>query len=855
MTDIIDGLKTRLAHRLQLNDDIRNLKLDIESLGYSVDQSFVEGLHDVLNEKNQKDRIKSGYLVLSEYSCFNCLVREGNLSVDLSCDDTKNICRYLNNNGENFFNEYNNVVGLEDKSCFYYIPEGYTVLRGSGPKLCVTARWRDKYGNALDYLLDSDSIFHGERYVIGQLNTLVQEQMINGWPKILLELLNIIESQINLDEVDCSSSNSSISSFSVALLKIIHTKVQEFIRSIINVEFGRFGIALDLDGMSALHFYALLNSWKLLSKGQRNRSMKEIQSMQMDENNWREYFISNVCSQPIDASKAVAKNLVKTAIDEFLKALKVDAGKEIGEQLTKYRDQFSSKKIQDELDSNLLFSKRSEDKLVIEYITNQTQYVTEEFEMRFKDKFNQIKSQALFETQQIFFKEMTKFQRTIVDLKRYIETKGMEDMTSKVMFHGGDTNVFDVNADEANVTAMKFFIDYCKGKANVKPFDRFSDLKVQDRTSIVQYCDTDSKFGVPLLFYFCDEASDVIAKYITESSDSSNWSLVDMKLDSLYNDFKNSSIGCPETCPTCGRKCDQDINSMNHRHSCELGHQIRGMSGVRLESGTASTETCEEIRNDRKVYLETENIWCTWYDLKQKNRDWDYVCLTDDDKRLDRIVKIRHCWDTYGKALCNHHATRGIPIKFVPYSKANSAGGTCHYVVVLDESGSMAGVKFQDAKNGAVTFGNDLFSKDSQSRLSVVFFSSDARVLFKEGDKNSLPQLQSASYRSGGTNFDAALGEAANVIDGCSQSAYTRHIILFYTDGQACYPSSALNKIQNIRSRKNIDIDMYAICEESNPTVLKQICENLHPEDHASHLRSNITPDQLGLVMSEIIAT
>ena len=680
--------------------------------------------------------------------------------------------------------------------------------------------------------------------------------MINGWPNILLELLDIIESQINLDEVDCSSSNSSISSFSVSLLKIIHTKVQEFIRNIINVEFGRFGLALDLDGMSALHFYALLNSWKLLSKGQRNRSMKEIQSMQMDENNWREYFISNVCSQPIDASKAAAKNMVKTAIHEFLKDLKLDTGKVIGEQLTKYRDQFNSKKIQDELDSNLLFSKCSEEKLVIEYITNQTQYVTNEFEMRFKDKFNQIKSQALFETQQTVFKEMVKFQRTITDLMRYMEKKGMKDMTSKVMFHGGDTNVFDVRADEANVTAMNFFIDYCKGNAIAKSFERFSELKAQDRTFIIQYCDADSKFGLPSLFYFCEEASDIIGKYISDSSsDNSNWSLVDMNLDNLYNDFKNSSIGCPETCPTCGRKCDQDINSVNHRHACELGHQIRGMSGVRLESGAASTETCEEIRNDRKVYLETENVWCTWYDKKQRHKDWDYVCLTDNDQRLDRIVKIRHCWDTYGNALCNHHATRGIPIKFVPYSKANSAGGTCHYVVVLDESGSMQGVKFQDAKNGAVAFGNDLFSKDSQSRLSVVFFSSGARILFEEGDKHSLAQLQSASYRGGGTNFDAALGEAANVIDGCSQNAYTRHIILFYTDGQASYPGSALNKIQNIRSSKNIDIDMYAICEESNPTVLRQICENLHPEDHASHLRSNITPDQLGLVLSEIIAT
>jgi len=85
----------------------------------------------------------------------------------------------------------------------------------------------------------------------------------------------------------CTSQNCSISLFPVSLVKNIYTKVKEFIRNEVDLEFRRFGLAIDMGGISAFHFYALLYSWKLLSLGQKSRDMTEINNMQNNEENWK----------------------------------------------------------------------------------------------------------------------------------------------------------------------------------------------------------------------------------------------------------------------------------------------------------------------------------------------------------------------------------------------------------------------------------------------------------------------------------------------------------------------------------------------------------------------------------------
>ena len=48
----------------------------------------------------------------------------------------------------------------------------------------------------------------------------------------------------------------------------------------------------------------------------------------------------------------------------------------------------------------------------------------------------------------------------------------------------------------------------------------------------------------------------------------------------------------------------------------------------------------------------------------------------------------------------------------------------------------------------------------------------------------------------------------------------------------------------------------HAICETENNDVLRAVCRKMHPQDvdSSSHLHTDITPDQLGTVLMEILA-
>lgn len=153
-------------------------------------------------------------------------------------------------------------------------------------------------------------------------------------------------------------------------------------------------------------------------------------------------------------------------------------------------------------------------------------------------------------------------------------------------------------------------------------------------------------------------AQKCIANAMTQDIGSIKWNVVEMGLDDTHASFKNSSIGCEEACPTCGRKCDGDVNDITHVHSCSLGHQIRGFSGIRLEDDFASIETCEEIRDDRRIMIENEDgKWkeSTWCDVKVSHANWHYApqCLAvgeANDRRMERIAKMRKAWNRYGEA-------------------------------------------------------------------------------------------------------------------------------------------------------------------------------------------------------------
>ncbi|CAF3322623.1 unnamed protein product [Rotaria sp. Silwood2] len=145
--------------------------------------------------------------------------------------------------------------------------------------------------------------------------------------------------------------------------------------------------------------------------------------------------------------------------------------------------------------------------------------------------------------------------------------------------------------------------------------------------------------------------------------------------------------GCGESCPCCKRICDVDhhldvtspVGSGENRHSCQFGHQIRAMGGMRYEiNSEASMAWCEIIKDEDAV--NTDNKRESWETFKEANNKWDFG---DPKKRGTLETRYVSIWKRIGRKLCVHF---GNGMTFV---EKNTPLPISHFILVLDHSGSM----------------------------------------------------------------------------------------------------------------------------------------------------------------------
>lgn len=182
------------------------------------------------------------------------------------------------------------------------------------------------------------------------------------------------------------------------------------------------------------------------------------------------------------------------------------------------------------------------------------------------------------------------------------------------------------------------------------------------------------------------------------------------------------------------------------------------------------------------------------------------------------------------------------------------ANSVFHYIICLDRSGSMGGSKFELAQQGAVNF------VTTASKLNAGTASSVSLIMFDDGasiECRELPLTDTATFRNcvtytgGGTDFEQPLSHAADLIRQTSPK-YDRQCILFYTDGEAAYPSHAVALLSGLRKSNPNGIDFFAIAE-NDATILVQICNNLYPESGKEHCLSRVSPEQIAGKMQEVL--
>jgi len=178
-----------------------------------------------------------------------------------------------------------------------------------------------------------------------------------------------------------------------------------------------------------------------------------------------------------------------------------------------------------------------------------------------------------------------------------------------------------------------------------------------------------------------------------------------------------------------------------------------------------------------------------------------------------------------------------------------------HYILCLDRSGSMAGMKFSLVQQAAVNFVNaaSKLPTGTKSVVSLIMFDHTAQVLLQELPLERHAEFGQAIVYSGGrTDFGPPLLKAMGLI-GSNMDAYQRHCILLYTDGYAPYPTEAVQQLQVMMHSNPSLVEFFSISEDSGDT-LAGIAKFLYSTDESeNHTLKHVQPEHIAGKMIEVL--
>ncbi|MEY3398231.1 MAG: hypothetical protein RL220_825 [Bacteroidota bacterium] len=173
------------------------------------------------------------------------------------------------------------------------------------------------------------------------------------------------------------------------------------------------------------------------------------------------------------------------------------------------------------------------------------------------------------------------------------------------------------------------------------------------------------------------------------------------------------------------------------------------------------------------------------------------------------------------------------------------------FSLVIDRSGSMDGIKMQQAKEAASFIVNNLNAGDM---FNIVYFSTGVNSVFPDhvpyttANKNTALNAIAALYASGSTNIYGALSTGISQYSGADQS--TAHIMIFFTDGLAnsdYSTASILNMVQTQKAMYSPDLTLFSF--GIGDYINEQLLNLLAIENNG--LYTNVANNQVSQVISE----
>ncbi|CAK62872.1 unnamed protein product (macronuclear) [Paramecium tetraurelia] len=700
-----------------------------------------------------------------------------------------------------------------------------------------------------------------------QFNEIMIQQ--NGWRKLYNELYELIKqeigyskSTINKQAYQNNIEDENISSFNPYLITSIIQKVENNIKIKYNNQFAQYGVILTDVGERCIFYYCILIIWRFLCYQRWN--LKNIQ--QKHQHNYYTELIrckaeinqDNQKQSCIKATELVSK--IQTLLkNQFLDRTK----KEVVQQMNQVS--MSNVELIAKLDKELLIglnAKMFEDeqfkKKILSYTTDHKSFIN----LYILNILKQVQDQSLTEYSNKYRKELSLYLKSI-------------KKNAKIFFEY-------IKNQQKEVKTIKYFVEDAKQKDKISYENYLFRLfiqcllgKIEDKIDIIEdqykeifqlsnYHPVDNQFKINWqLFDPQDQQVYNLKSFvetliqqidlILDSIDQIRFKQTEYQLDIEFEKLKLQMNGCEYTCPCCNRKCDEDNDDViNHIHKCQNGHQIRGINGILISHNSPSLYTCEEILDECILRTLETNVQKTWKEVKKAHSNWNFKNINE-AKNNENRVKWKNVWNIgLGKLICQHlKKSLNHEIIFSQKSDFQISISNIHYILILDDSGSMQGVNWDNAKNGALHCIKSLENVDC-AKVSVIIFNGDARIVVECQKPNYIQMSSCISYKGGNTAFDPPFNLALQLI--VKYKGFNKIQILFYTDGEAGYPQTTIDKFCQLPPQIRSLINLIACSGEKSSHSLQLMIQKFQQNMQQASLRNSVQPIEIQKVWTEVVS-
>lgn len=294
-----------------------------------------------------------------------------------------------------------------------------------------------------------------------------------------------------------------------------------------------------------------------------------------------------------------------------------------------------------------------------------------------------------------------------------------------------------------------------------------------------------------------------------------------LNIEEDYQRLQIEAIGCTAVCKFCKKKCEHPYpyDKDPHKHyATSTGHQPRIFAHgyvMKKDKKLASKICCDLVEKDRIIKL--NGVDQTWEQSLNAPgmEDWDIEAGKSIHQFETELNAYEKMWKIHGKRICERIG-KGIEDdgktirEFIKEYNENKKDVISHYIIAVDESGSMSSNNnFGKAMNGVKTFVEYLRNStvDTKCYITLILFNYNARIIYSGVILRDFPQIN-VRMKGGGTNFSPALKKCIQSVNSLKQTVEISRI-LFYTDGMAGYPAKRIDEIKEMINNQGVNLKLH----------------------------------------------